>query len=187
MAKNPPLPQTEPLTVKTPSTTKRLTNTLKSRLHPPKAADVGHFVVGAVAITAALLTASQSNLNQLLERQVQTLFFELRGQVKPPQDIVILAIDEDSLSQGTKVYPVDPQKYAFLEPLQTWPWSRAAYARAIDRLIAGGARSVAIDLLFDSPSSDAAGDRAFQQALRNTQSGSRWLLSMRIRLPLKAC
>ena len=166
MAKNPLLPQTEPLTVKSPSTTKRLTSTLKSRLHVPKAAGAGHFVVGAVAIAAALLTASQSNLNQLLERQVQTLFFELRGQVKPPQAIVILAIDEDSLAQGMKVYPVDPQKYAFLKPLQIWPWNRAAYARAIDRLMAAGAKSVAVDLIFDSPSSDAEGDRAFQQALQ---------------------
>lgn len=166
MAKNLPLPPTEPLTVKTPSTTKRLTNTLKLRLHAPKAAGYGHLAAGAVAIAAALLTASQSHLTQLLERQVQTLFFELRGPVRPPQDVVILAIDEDSLAQGTKVYPVDPKKYAFLEPLQTWPWNRAAYARTIDRLMAAGARSVAIDLVFDSPSSDPDGDRALQQALQ---------------------
>ncbi|MBW4690301.1 MAG: CHASE2 domain-containing protein [Lyngbya sp. HA4199-MV5] len=166
MAKNLPLPQTEPLTVKTPSTTKRLTNTLKSRLHTPEPSGFGHLVVGAVAIATALLTTSQSNLAQLLERQVQTLFFELRGPVSPPQEVVILAIDEDSLSQGTKVYPLDPQKYAFLEPLQTWPWSRVAYAHAIDRLMTAGARSVAVDLIFDSPSSYAEGDRAFQQVLQ---------------------
>lgn len=158
MAKNLPLPQTEPLTVKTPSTTKRLTNTLRSRLHAPEPSGFGHLVVGVVALTAALLTANQSNLAHLLERQMQTLFFELRGPVAPPKDIVILAIDEDSLSQGTKVYPVDPQKYAFLEPLQTWPWNRIAYARALDRLMAAGAQSVAIDLIFDAPSSDANSD-----------------------------
>ena len=166
MAKNPPLPQTEPLTAKTPSTTKRLTNTLRSRLHVPKASGVGHVAVGAIAIAAALLTASQSNLAQLLERQMQTLFFELRGQVKPPSDIVILTIDEASLSQGTQVYPIDKEKYAFLAPLQRWPWNRVAYARAIDHLMAAGARSVAIDLIFDSPSSDAEGDRALQQVLQ---------------------
>lgn len=166
MAKNLPLPQTEPLTVKTPSTTKRLTNTLKSRLHAPKSTGFGHLAMGAVAIAAALLTASQSSLSQLLERQVQTLFFELRGPVKPPQAVVILAIDEDSLSQGKKVYPIDQKKYAFLKPLQTWPWNRTAYARAIDQLMAAGARSVAIDLIFDSPSSDPDGDRALQQALQ---------------------
>ncbi|XGV95842.1 MAG: CHASE2 domain-containing protein [Leptolyngbya sp. BL-A-14] len=166
MAKNLPLPQTEPLTVKTPSTTKRLTNTLRSKLHAPKPSGLGHLVVGVIALTSALLTTSQSNLAHLLERQMQTLFFELRGPVAPPKDIVILAIDEDSLSQGTKVYPVDPQKYAFLEPLQTWPWNRIAYARALDRLMAAGAQSVAFDLIFDAPSSDANADRSFQQALQ---------------------
>ncbi|XHX77253.1 MAG: CHASE2 domain-containing protein [Stenomitos frigidus ULC029] len=169
MAKKPPLPQTEPLTIKTPSTTKRLTNTLKAGLHAPELSRLGHFTVGAVAIAAALLTASQSNLDKLLERQIQTLFFELRGPMAPPADIVILAIDEDSIAQGRNVYTVDPKKYAFLEPLHGWPWNRVAYARAIDRLMAAGARSVAIDLIFDSPSSSAdggRGDRAFQQALQ---------------------
>ena len=169
MARKLPLPKTEPLTIKTPSTTKRLTNSLKSRLHTPEPGGFGHFAVGAVAIAAALLTASQSNLNQLLERQVQTLFFELRGPVAPPQDVVILAIDEDSIAQGRNVYTVDPKKYAFLEPLHGWPWNRVAYAHAIDRLMAAGARSVAIDLIFDSPSSSAdghRGDRAFQQSLQ---------------------
>jgi len=166
MAKKLPLPPTEPLTVKTPSTTKRLTNTLKSRLHAPKSGGFGHLAVGAVAIAAALLTTSQSNLTQLLERQVQTLFFELRGPVAPPQDVVILTIDEDSLAQGMKVYPIDPKKYAFLEPLQKWPWNRVAYARAIEQLIAAGAQSVAIDLIFDSPSNNVADDRAFQQMLQ---------------------
>ncbi len=161
-----PVPQTETLTVKPPSTTKRPTSTLKSRLHVPEPGSFGHFLVGSVAIAAALLTASQSNLTQLFERQAQTLFFELRGPVKAPPDVVILAIDEDSLSQGTKVYPIDPKKYAFLEPLQTWPWSRAAYARAIDRLMGAGARTVAIDLIFDSPGSHPDGDQEFQQALQ---------------------
>ena len=166
MAKDQLLPQTEPLTVKTPSTTKRLTSTLRSRLHAPKASGVGHLAVGAVAIVAALLTASQSNLSQLLERQMQTLFFELRGAVKPPTDVVILTIDEYSITQGKDVYTVDPQKYAFLAPLHEWPWKRIAYARALDRLMAAGARSVAIDLIFDSPSSDPESDRALQQALQ---------------------
>jgi serine/threonine protein kinase/CHASE2 domain-containing sensor protein len=166
MARKLPLPKTEPLTIKTPSTTKRLTNTLKSRLHAPEPGGFGHFAMGALAIAAALLTASQSNLNQLLERQVQTLFFELRGPVAPPENVVILTIDEDSIAQGTSVYMNDPKKYAFLEPLQRWPWNRVAYAHAIDRLIAAGARSVAIDLIFDSPSSSADGDRAFLQALQ---------------------
>jgi hypothetical protein len=166
MARKLPLPKTEPLTIKTPSTTKRLTNTLKSRLHTSEPGGFGHFAVGALAIAAALLTASQSSLNQLLERQVQTLFFELRGPVAPPEDVIILTIDEDSITQGTSVYRDDPKKYAFLEPLQRWPWNRVAYARAIDRLMAAGARSVAVDLIFDSPSSSANGDRALLQTLQ---------------------
>ena len=117
-----------------------------------KRGDWGRKLVGIWAIAAAAATGLNFQLVQSLERQVQTLFFDVRGQVAPPEDIVILAIDESSLSQG-EFYRSDPQKYAALAPIEAWPWKRAAYATAIEKIMAAGAKAVAIDVLFSTPSS----------------------------------
>ena len=84
------------------------------------------------------------------ERQVQTFLFDLRGPIAAPDDIIILAIDQESLSLGQE-YVKTPQEYPDLEPIQTWPWKRQTYAIAIERLMAAGAKSVSIDLLFSNP------------------------------------
>jgi len=119
---------------------------------------LSHILMGAWALAAGLATAGNSGLVQKIEYNTQTLFFELRGPIAPPNDIVILAIDDDSLFQGREIYPIDPKKYAYLEPLKGWPWKRAAYAQVIDRLMAAGARSVAVDVVFDTKSRDGAAD-----------------------------
>jgi CHASE2 domain-containing sensor protein len=117
-------------------------------------------------MVAAAATALNLGLAQMVEQQAQTLFFELRGAVPPPKDVVILAIDETSLSQQ-EFYQTDPQKYAALEPIQTWPWKRSAYAIAIEKLMAAGAKSVALDVVFSNPSSyGAADDQRFAQVLQ---------------------
>lgn len=118
---------------------------------------LSHIFMGAWAVVAALATASNFRGVQLLEAQAQSLFFELRGPVEPPKDIVIVAIDDQSLSDA-KSYRTNPQKYAYLEPLQAWPWKRIAYAQVIERLMAAGARSVVVDVLFADPSSYGAVD-----------------------------
>jgi len=129
---------------------------------------IGQGLVALWVVLAALLTATQTDLSRFLERQLQVLFFEVRGAVTPPDEIVILAMDADSLSQGTRIYPTDPQRYADLEPLHTVPWKRAAYAIAIQRLMQAGAQGVGIDVVLDAPSSHGAADdallhRALQQ------------------------
>lgn len=127
----------------------------------------GHIFTGAWALAAAIVTVASGGLFQKIEYQTQTLFFEMRGRVTPPQNILILAIDDESLAQGRQIYQSDPKKYAYLEPLQQWPWKREAYARAIERLMAAGARSVAVDVLFDTPSRyGAADDKKLQQTLQ---------------------
>ncbi|MEK7345028.1 MAG: CHASE2 domain-containing protein [Pseudomonadota bacterium] len=70
----------------------------------------------------------------------------------PPQDVVIVAIDEDSLSQ-----------------LGRWPWSRKLHAQLIDRLHQGGAKAIGLDILLSEPQQgDPQADlqlaRAMQQA-----------------------
>lgn len=147
-----PLPKTETLAAThSPSTASRTTKVGESRSRSRGFAILGHVLVGTWAAAAAVATATQFNIAQLLERQIQTLFFEIRGPVKAPQDIVILAMDADTISQG-KSYLQAPADLAFFEPLQTSPPKRTAYAAAIDRLMQAGARSVALDVVLDVPS-----------------------------------
>ncbi|HEY9861251.1 MAG TPA: CHASE2 domain-containing protein [Candidatus Obscuribacterales bacterium] len=146
-----------------PLVTEKLTKPAKRFLNLP---NLGHILTGVWAAAAAIATATNIPLGQIMERQAQTLFFELRGPVAAPSDIVILAIDDESMSQG-QFYRADPEKYKSLEALQTWPWKRAAYAEVIDKLMAAGARSVALDIEFSTPSSyGTADDERLRQSLQ---------------------
>ncbi|MDZ8051576.1 MAG: CHASE2 domain-containing protein [Aulosira sp. ZfuVER01] len=127
----------------------------------------GHLLTGASAIGAALLSTSGMGMVQLLESQALSTFFQLRGPIVPPENIVILAIDNQSVSVPEQYYKTDPQQYAYLEPLKSFPFQRAAYAQVIRKLMQAGAKSVAVDVVFDTPSSyGAADDRRLQEVLQ---------------------
>jgi adenylate cyclase len=79
------------------------------------------------AVFGAITLASQHPWIVLIEGQAQSFLLRLRGPVPPPEEIVILGIDEYSLSQGD-LYQADPDRYPFLAPLAIWPWQRLAYA-----------------------------------------------------------
>jgi serine/threonine protein kinase/CHASE2 domain-containing sensor protein len=64
--------------------------------------------------------------------------------------IVIVAIDEGSLTEIN----------------QRWPWDRSLYAKAIDFLSKAEAKAIAVDLLFIEPSKDAAQDKALAESMR---------------------
>jgi CHASE2 domain-containing sensor protein len=120
-------------------------------------------LAGGCLSLAALFTAINSPLLAQWEREIQTLFFELRGPRAAPDDIVILAIDDESLSQ-VEHYRSDPVQYADLEPIQQWPWQREAYAIVIERLLAAGAKAVSLDIILatDSAYGPADDDRLTQ-------------------------
>jgi CHASE2 domain-containing sensor protein/tRNA A-37 threonylcarbamoyl transferase component Bud32 len=131
--------------------------------------------VGLGAIATAAITAANPDWVQAWEYQVQTIWQETRGAVVPPDNVIILAIDDASLAQGA-LYRDDPQGLKALAPIQTWPWRRQAYAQVIDRLMAAGARAVGIDVLFTTPSVyGAADDRALAEALQ--RAGDRVVLA----------
>jgi len=130
------------------------------------ATTIGYGLVGLWAILGGLVTAWNPALVDRLERQTQIAFREGYGPVAPPDNIVILAIDADSLAQG-EYYSKEPDRYPEMSPLESWPWQRTAYARAVDRLLGAGAKVVAIDLILASPSTyGKADDQAFQQVLQ---------------------
>ena len=67
-----------------------------------------------------------------------------------PQDIVIVAIDQQSLDQVGR-----------------WPWRRAIHATLLEQLTAAGAKAVAFDVLLAEPDrADAGGDEALARAIR---------------------
>jgi CHASE2 domain-containing sensor protein/tRNA A-37 threonylcarbamoyl transferase component Bud32 len=113
---------------------------------------LGHLLAGTWVMGAALLSASGCELVQLLENQMLSGFFQLRGSIVPPEDIVILAIDDQSISIPEQYYKTDRKQYAYLETLKSYPYKRAAYAQVITKLIKAGARSVALDIVFNTQS-----------------------------------
>lgn len=123
----------------------------------------------------AIAVATQLPWVQRIEGQAQAFLLALRGPVPPPDDIVILAIDQESLSQG-EFYLAEPEKYPYLEPLQAWPWQRSTYADVITKLTAAGAQVIALDILFVTPSAyGPEDDQALQLALQ--QQGDRVVLA----------
>lgn len=64
-----------------------------------------------------------------------------------PQDVVIVAIDDNSLAA-----------------LGRWPWRRELHAQLLERLTQAGVGAVGMDMILSEP--DPAGDPAFAQALR---------------------
>lgn len=128
-------------------------------------ARLGHLLAGTLAMGGALLSASSLGLVQLMENQALSTFFQLRGPIVPPEDIVILAIDDQSISVPEQYYKTDTQQYAYLETLKSFPYKRAAYAQVISKLIKAGVRSVAIDVVFDTPSSYGVDDDRQLQAV----------------------
>lgn len=115
-------------------------------------ARLGHVLSGASVVGAVLLAGSSSNLTNWIENQAESFFYVLRGKVTAPKDIVILAIDNESISRPKESYEINPVEYAYLKPLKSFPFQRKVYGKAIEKLIEAGARHVAIDILFDSQS-----------------------------------
>ena len=67
-----------------------------------------------------------------------------------PADVVIIAIDDESLAQ-----------------IGRWPWPRGVHATLLNGLTTAGASAVGLDLILSEPDQrDSAGDRALSRALR---------------------
>ena len=146
----------------------------RSRRHQFAAKSIARFrqfslsiaMLGGLSALGFLATGFEWNRTQRWEQQVQTLFFELRGTVSPPDELVIVAIDDASLLADQN-YGDDADNQKLVRLLGGgFPWRREAYAEAIAYLMKAGARSVSIDLLFDSQSRfGTVDDERFRQAL----------------------
>ncbi|MEM6424511.1 MAG: adenylate/guanylate cyclase domain-containing protein [Cyanobacteria bacterium P01_D01_bin.128] len=124
-----------------------------------QASRVGHLLMGVWATLGGIAIAIDLPIAQTMEGIAQSFMLAMRGPVAPPSEVIILAIDEESLSQG-EFYQSRPQEYPQLEPIQAWPFQRRAYALAIEQLLEAGAEAVAIDVLLVDPSSYGETDDA---------------------------
>ncbi len=83
----------------------------------------------------------------------------------PPDDVVILGVDDASLSLDS-LFPEDLEGSEALAAMsQGWPWPRSVWGILAGRLIDAGAAVVVLDFTFAMPSSPEA-DEAFTETLR---------------------
>lgn len=88
-----------------------------------------------------------------LEQKGLDLLFLLRGALPPPEDLIVVAVDEPS----------------FAELKLQWPWPRSVHAKLVERLSRAGARVIALDILFSEPSSPSE-DAALADALARART-----------------
>jgi signal transduction histidine kinase len=109
-------------------------------------------LVAVVAFGITLILA-QLSFFAFIELKGLDLLFTLRGPLPPPEDIVIVAIDEPSMA----------------EIGQQWPWPRSLHAQLIQKLNQAGARVIGFDILFAEPSTPTE-DQAFAHALQDAKN-----------------
>jgi adenylate cyclase len=107
---------------------------------------------GWALLVAALHTALfLSPWGEALEMRFLDLWFNLRGPVAPPEDVVVVAMDEGSYG-------------AFNLP-ENQAWPRGLHAKLLRRLAEAGAREVVFDVLFSGDGPDAEADKEFVEAM----------------------
>ncbi len=87
--------------------------------------------VGGVTLVMWILLLWRPNFTEFIELKLYDLKFRFRGERPPSSEVVILAIDDESLKKVGR-----------------WPWSRSDIARLIKMVKAAGPRVVALDIIF---------------------------------------
>ncbi len=125
---------------------------LRSFFLPPRGAlRIGPYSVVAVLGIALGLLLGVTGIMQRLEWAGYDAYMRVASSAaRPPDDIIIVAIDELS----------------FEEIGLQWPWPRDLHAELIRALHRAGARAIVFDVLFDRPSGDPYSDENLVEAAR---------------------
>lgn len=103
------------------------------------------------------------------ERNLEQQQLLWRGPRRPPPAVVIVPVDDATLQQAAW-FSRSPDRPAWTRGTDTLPWPRAAYGELSRRLLAAGARAVAINVVFEGASGRGAADDA---ALKRLLAGQR--------------
>ena len=96
---------------------------------------------------------------RVAERGLEDQLQRLLGPSRPPAAVTLVAVDDATLQQGDW-YERNRQLPAWARGVGSLPWPRAAYGLLIERLLAAGARAVAVNVVFEGPSSRGPADDA---------------------------
>jgi adenylate cyclase len=99
-------------------------------------------LASAVVVVGAALALDLTHALQRLEYTSVNERFNIRGRQKPPDDVVVVAIDDKS----------------FEELDVRWPFRRKLHAQVIRNLTRAGAKVIAYDVQFTEPDADHPGD-----------------------------
>ncbi len=109
----------------------------------------GWLALGVVVAVALTLLCQPGGLLYSLEARTLDLRFRWRGAVELPPEVVIVAIDEQSLRD-----------------LGRWPWDRIHLARLVDRVAGDKPSAIGLDIILSESQSGGTDDRALAEALR---------------------
>ncbi|BCU75424.1 CHASE2 domain-containing protein [Luteolibacter sp. LG18] len=131
--------------------------TRKRSVRKALVAFLGSALVALVLVLPFPLFRPLQDIAKRADRGVWDYFLRMTGGPKERQDIVLLGIDDPSLS-GTDVDPQVVASDPILGMMTTrFPWDRSVWAAAIDKLSDAGAKLIVVDLLFSEetfPQSD---------------------------------
>ncbi|MCU0528850.1 MAG: adenylate/guanylate cyclase domain-containing protein [Cyanobium sp. Prado107] len=95
-----------------------------------------------------------------------SLLFRLRGPRRPPPELVILDVDQDSVALEDRLTPEEIAASPLWRRMGPWPWPRELQADLAAEVLEQGARQVVFTLLYPHPSHfGTADDRAFLRRL----------------------
>lgn len=113
------------------------------------------FLAGSLLVV--LIPSPFKALVGYLDLKTYDAFMFLRGPKPPPDDLVIVAIDNPSRTQFAQLgFP--------------YPWPRGVHGELIGLLDQLGARVTVFDVLFDLPSGDPAQDQQLAQAIASSST-----------------
>ena len=104
--------------------------------------DVGRKHLAGILAGVAVVGLVQFGLLETLEHWSLDRLFEWRGPRTPHLSVVIVTIDESS----------------FAELNEQWPFPRAMHGQLLTKIAAGKPLAIAVDLIFDAPSSRGPAD-----------------------------
>lgn len=78
---------------------------------------------------------------EIIDLKIMDLFYKLRGRINIKPDVVVIGIDEYSLS-------------ALEVEGDTWPWDREVYGKLLEKVFEDGAKVVAFDVSFTEPGAE---------------------------------